>query len=288
MTINKIRRNYQLLGLENDLNCPLIWLIHGAGGDLNHYNSVAQLLVKNGFRILLMDVRYHGLSQPTICDEEEKKRWFSFDNVMEDMNIILEEVKERYYPADNKLHLFLGGLSMGGMISLLYAANWQKKKKFNIQLEGLILLASGIPYMQIPRVGWDLYAERKATLEDLQRTRIAITLSSLTQQAEVKRALQLISDDALYEVMVTIATLLPSSPQELPYTLLTKKPTLIIVPDQDPYTRPELELLHKINLEQGVDSELAVVENSGHMIILDQPKKVADTIQKFCNRILFS
>ncbi|KAI9485271.1 MAG: Alpha/Beta hydrolase protein [Benjaminiella poitrasii] len=296
MTVDKrhFHRNYQLCGLENDIHSPLIWLIHGAGGDLHHYDAIAKVLVNNGFRVLLMDVRFHGLSQPLVESENEpplNQLLFSFADVIHDMDIILEEVKQQHYARyKNKIHLFLGGLSMGGMISLLYAADKDLKTNQNFVMEGLILLAAGIPYMELPRFGWDIYAERKATMDDLRNTRAAITLSSSTPngRVEVERSLKLISDHALYECMVAIATLLPSPPvgqPTPPYKLLTQAPTLLIVPDQDAYTRPELELLHKTNLEQGVQSELVIIENAGHMVILDQPEQVADQITNFCKRL---
>ncbi|KAI8327890.1 Alpha/Beta hydrolase protein [Blakeslea trispora] len=124
---DNVQLNYQILGLENNPSNPLVLLIHGAGGDLHHYDHVAPGFVEKGYRVLLMDVRYHGLSQPT-----SKKRpvVFDFKDVLNDIDRVLEKVMHKHYKSSRETHsLYVGGLSMGGMITLLFA---EEKAKMNV------------------------------------------------------------------------------------------------------------------------------------------------------------
>ncbi|KAI8077362.1 Alpha/Beta hydrolase protein [Gilbertella persicaria] len=282
-----IKLNYQVLGLNNNNTSPLIFLIHGAGGDLHHYASVTPHLIESGYRVLLMDVRFHGLSQPTKAIEQVN---FSFEDVIHDMNWILRQVKQEFY-AGHTIQLFLGGLSMGGMISLLYAQSkacgnytWD-----NIILRGVIPMAAGIPCMELERQGWDVYRERKATPEFLEWSKSAIIQSSLTLegQKETERAIKSISDAAMYECMVAIAMQLPNpSNPPISYKPTVFVPMLLILPEGDEYTRKEIELLHQINLKHGISSHLIVVPNAGHMIVLDKSKDVSQYIVEFCSRVM--
>lgn len=281
----EIKSNYQVLGLKNGAEAPLIWFTHGAGGDLHHFDTVIPKLTEAGFRVLLNDVRYHGLSQPLYQVDGP----FEFNSVIQDMDIILQEVKREHYP-HHAIKLFLGGLSMGGVISLLYASKhtnvWERD---NIQLKGIILLASGVPYLEVPRLGWDLFKTRQATPEMLERAREAVVASAITEygKEQAKRSIEKLSRHALYECFVAIAEFYPTpATPPSPYELLTTVPMLLLIPDQDPYTRIEMEALHAINLEQGVTSELKTIENSGHLVILDQGEQVGIETRDFCSSCL--
>ncbi|KAI9337099.1 Alpha/Beta hydrolase protein [Pilaira anomala] len=283
-----IKINYKVLGLEeNGSEAPLIWLIHGAGGDLFHFDPVVPILVEAGYRVLVNDVRFHGLSQP----ETKGEYPFLFSDVMQDMNNVLKEVKEQHYP-ENPIRLFFCGFSMGCMISLLFASDkghakiWEKDQ---IELKGIVLLAAGIPNLEVARQGWDIFRTRQATPEVLQFARSAIVDSPITDfgKKDAKRAMDLISEHALYECLVAVAELLPSpSESPEPYIPLTTVPMLQIIPAQDPYVRVEMELLHSINLEHGIRSELSVIENSGHFVTLDQGLEAGIQTRDFCNSCL--
>ncbi|KAG2232808.1 Alpha/Beta hydrolase protein [Thamnidium elegans] len=284
-----IKNNYKVLGLENGPTAALIWLIHGAGGDMFHFETVVPTLTQAGYRVLLNDVRFHGKSQPKPLGEYP----FLFDDVKQDMNLILQEVKQQHY-ANNKIQLFVGGISMGSMISLLYAADKAHQQIWDqdqIDLKGIILLAAGIPYLEVDRNGWDQFRTRQVTKEAFELARSSITVSSITEYGKnhAKRAIDQVSNHALYECLVAIAELLPSpsSAQPIkPYIPLTTVPILLIIPDQDPYTRIEMEELHKINLEHGIQSHLNIIENSGHLVTLDQGLQVGIQTRDFCQSCL--
>ncbi|GAN08384.1 hypothetical protein MAM1_0202c07895 [Mucor ambiguus] len=266
-------------------------MVHGAGGDLHHYETITPTLVEQGYRVLLIDVRYHGLSQLKEDDtvDPEKTTW-TFDDVLQDIDTMLTDIKEKHYQGVGHIQLLMAGLSMGGMITLLYAEKKNLcKREDGIHLVGIIPIASGIPHLEIPRLGWDLYAERRATSEDLAWTRAAIIQSSTTPygQDQTRRAMELISNHALYECLVAIATILPNpSNPFVSYTVKSKLPTLLLIPENDILTKPEMELLYQLCLEQGVEAERIYIQNSGHMAILDQGEQVGRHISAFCRRII--
>ncbi|KAL9550417.1 hypothetical protein MBANPS3_004745 [Mucor bainieri] len=276
-----MKSHYEIFGLDNPSSNPLILMVHGAGGDLHHYETVTPTLVAQGYRVLLIDVRYHGLSQPQEDDTEdpEKTTW-TFNDVLQDIDIMLADIKETHYQGVDQIQLFMAGLSMGES---------KGKRENGIHLVGIIPIAAGIPHLEIARLGWDLYAERRATLEDLAWTRSAIIQSSITPygQDQTKRAIELISDHALYECLVAIATMLPNpSATPIPYTVKSKLPTLLLIPEQDVLTKPEMELLYQLCVDQGVDAERVYIQDAGHMVILDQGEQVGKHISVFCKRII--
>lgn len=279
-----MENNYEILGLENDVKAPLIWLIHGAGGSLRHFDTVNPILTNAGYRVLVNDVRYHGLSQPRDGAEGP----FEFTSVIQDLNSILQQVKQEHYP-DHAIKLILGGLSMGGVISLLFGSKHNVWGNDNIKLEGIVLLASGIPYLEVPRLGWDLFKIRQVTPEMLEGAREAVMASAITPygKEQAKLSMDQMSHHALYECFVAIAELYPTpATPPKPYKLLTTVPMLLLIPDQDPYTKVEMEALHAVNLEHGVLSTIKTVENSGHLVTLDQGKQVGIEIREFFYPIL--
>lgn len=280
-----MKKNYKVLGLNHSANAPLIWLTHGAGGDMSHYDTVVPTLIESGFRVLLMDVRFHGLSQPKGDQTAIEAATFDFKDIIEDMNDILRQVKTDHYPNDT-IQLILGGLSMGGMISLLYASQHEEWQENSIRLRGIILLAAGIPYMEVDRPGWDLFRKGQVTPEIFQSAKSAIIASSIKHPEKVERSMKLISDDALLKCLVAISKLLPSpSNPPKPYQLLTTVPMLLVMPDGDPYTKLEMEKLHETNIANGVHSEAVTIKDSGHMVIIDQGSRVGICIKDFCLKL---
>ncbi|CEP09007.1 hypothetical protein [Parasitella parasitica] len=284
-----VKNHYKLLGEENPETSPLVLMIHGAAGDMHHYETVTPALIEKGYRVLLMDVRYHGLSQLQENEnvDPETTTW-TFEDVLQDIDTMLDKVKKKYYEKTNEITLFVAGLSMGGVTTLLYAEKRAKEEKQGIKLAGIIPIASAIPHLEITREGWSFYAERKATLELLEWSKSSIIASSITPegQEETRRAMQLISNHSLYECLVAIGSMLPNpSDPPMPYSAVNV-PTFLIFPDKDPLTKPEMDLFYELCKEQKVDVEKIVIKDAGHMVILDQGPQVGNHIATFVERVL--
>jgi alpha-beta hydrolase superfamily lysophospholipase len=103
----------------------IICLVHGLGEHSGRYTHWAGLLNQAGYSVLTYDLRGHGKS------EGQRGHIFSFNEFIEDSDLLLEEARERY----PKVPLFLYGHSLGAIIIWYYVL---RKKP---QIEGVILSA---------------------------------------------------------------------------------------------------------------------------------------------------
>ncbi|KAI8975010.1 Alpha/Beta hydrolase protein [Pilobolus umbonatus] len=275
-----ISHNIKLSGLRNSIHAPVIWLIHGTGGDLKHFDSVSDYLIDKGFRVLRNDMRFHGQSQQVYSTEVIP---FALADVLTDMDFVLNHTKTTYYP-HRDMKLFLGGLSLGGVLSIMTASDSNKVNAWahkGIHLKGVIPIASGVPYANVSRAGWEFFIDGTFNVDNIADAKELIIGSALFPDAkeETRRAINLISGLKFLEAMRAIAYLyMQVSPN---YVAPFDISTLLIMADSDPLTQEEMTLLHQANRAAGVDSRLVTIINSGHMIPLDQPKNLARQIYQF-------
>lgn len=127
MEINGMKVHYR----DEGEGTPIV-LIHGTGASLHTWNDWTIDLVKN-YRVIRLDLPAYGLT-----GQDPQKRYSSKDYV-DLLNAFLEELKV------GKFHL--GGNSLGGLISWLYASYHPEK------VEQLVLLdPSGFPFKNTPMV----------------------------------------------------------------------------------------------------------------------------------------
>lgn len=282
VTHKNMKLNYELSGEQNSTQNTVIWLIHGAAGHLNHFDRITSYLIRQRFHVLTCDIRYHGSSQPINDDPIT----FQFKDVLDDLDFIISLVKQTHYP-DHNISVFLGGLSMGGIISLLYAVRHENKcqlKDQGIELKGIIPIGSAVPSIPFPRTEWKVYQDLTPNLEltGLMKANIVQSAEFASSQEEIQRSMKQISNVAFYKCLAAIADILLSSNQEdqsIPPTML---PMLLIIPGKDAYTRKEMESLHELNTLHGVASQAVIIENALHMVVLDYSSQVAAYISEFC------
>ena len=127
MEINGMKVHYR----DEGEGTPIV-LIHGTGASLHTWNDWTIDLVKN-YRVIRLDLPAYGLT-----GQDPQKRYSSKDYV-DLLDAFLEELKV------GKFHL--GGNSLGGLISWLYASYHPEK------VEQLVLLdPSGFPFKNTPMV----------------------------------------------------------------------------------------------------------------------------------------
>ena len=91
----------------------VIALIHGFGEHSGRYAHVADFFNKNGFAVVAMDVRGHGLS------EGKRGHTPRFETYLDDLAMFIDFVKTQFVGKP----LFLYGHSMGGNLVLNYVLN---------------------------------------------------------------------------------------------------------------------------------------------------------------------
>ncbi|CEG79678.1 hypothetical protein RMATCC62417_14116 [Rhizopus microsporus] len=280
ITRGNMRLNYQFDGVGNSVDSPLIWLIHGAGGDLNHYDDLKTVLVKQSYRVLTCDIRYHGQSQP--IDDQQTE--FRFVDALDDLDYILSHLVHTHYPSSScRVPLYISGLSMGGVLSLLYASRYEKDPEWSkqrlVELKGVIPIACTVPGFLRTREEWKKYQE-PPTLSIIQYSKMAIVQSAkLTKsQEDINRAMSQISDLVLYQCFSEVANSLLVE-QDMS---MTKIPMLLIIPEHDVLTRQDMEDLYEINHQRNIKCQKVIIPDALHMVILDHSQQVADHIAQFC------
>ncbi|MBI3941617.1 MAG: lysophospholipase [Chloroflexi bacterium] len=110
----------------------VIMVIHGYAEHSGRYMHPVEYLVPRGYAIYALDQRGHGKSNG------ERAYISDFRQYLQDLAVFQSQVHRR----EPHLRVFLLGHSMGGLVSVLYAANHQD------ELAGLILSGPGLKLSQ--------------------------------------------------------------------------------------------------------------------------------------------
>ncbi|KAG2228264.1 hypothetical protein INT45_011056 [Circinella minor] len=285
------------VNLSSSTISPLVVLFHGAGGDHYHFDKVVPVLVRSGFRVLTCDLRYHGESQPTV---KENNVVFDMGTLCQDIFQVLLWLKEHHYNHTKEdkekinCDLIFGGLSMGSILAQVCADQPTTKwESLGYTLRGMIMIASTSIHMIWPRIAWmDLYRDIESLdAAVLQAARQAITESAIHEDAkkEVARAMALITDQTLFLSLRACANSLAvplllndeeqeQKPQFDDYPIRLPK-QLLITGQADEHTVHITTALKSLNDGEGIkDTVLRIIQNSGHMVPLDQGVEVGNAI----------
>ncbi|KWX01939.1 Alpha/beta hydrolase fold [Carbonactinospora thermoautotrophica] len=118
---------------------PVLVFWPAMGVPARYYERFCQHLAGEGFPVVVADLRGHGASTPPVS---RRSRYGYADLVGRDCDAVLDWVGERY--PDQRVAL--GGHSLGGQLSLLYAAAHGADR-----VAGVALVAAGIPYYRCYR-----------------------------------------------------------------------------------------------------------------------------------------
>jgi pimeloyl-ACP methyl ester carboxylesterase len=275
-SFNNINHSVHLYGFENTTS-PVVWLLHGAGGDHSHYDTVLAPLLEKKCRIIVSDVRLHGKSQPidkdVPCD-------LNTDTVVEDMFYILNQIVDKY----GEFKLYMAGFSMGGIIFQLFARSYRKTPIESVDLAGLILIASCAIGLTWERIGWmNIYYDDAETDQTAIAVREGIVMSPINQYGKeaAKRAADMVESlDNLSKIFRFCSKMLTPMVDAPEFTSTLDIPMLLIAPENDTYTSGELHYLHEYNKKNGIQSEVAEIKDAGHMVILDQGPAVGQAIAR--------
>lgn len=267
-------------------DASLVILMHGAGGDHYHFNSVVPELIKADYTVLTMDLRGHGESQM----KEDQDMHVSFEFMMNDMDTVLKWLKDQL-DGDTRTRVVIGGLSMGGMLA--QACAHSKKVTWHAlgyDIVGVIAIACPSVNMIWPRIPWmDVYRDTSSMDPNaMEAAREAIILSSVDEHGrqETARAMDLISNITLFQSLRSCADALPpplskdaispmfdANPLQLPLLLVTGA--------QDEHTVKVMHAWQQLNDQYQIDSQFKMIDNAGHMVPLDAGTHLADAIIKF-------
>ncbi len=233
---------------------PPVILIHGAGG--THLSWPPQIRRMADEKIYALDLPGHGKSEGTGRQ--------SIDEYADDVIAFMKELKIR-------AAVFVG-ISMGSAIALTLALKYPK------QVLGLGLLGSGSKMRVAPTL-----LEMAGSPNTFESAVSMINENCFG--AETPKNLLELSKRTMLEIRppVLLGDLLACNEFDVTSQLeLIKVPTLIICGAEDKMTPSKFsESLH-VGI---VNSQLHVLDKTGHMVMLEQPETVANLLKLFIDGI---
>jgi len=238
---------------ENGAGVPLV-LVHGFPLDQRVWrNQLGDLA--NTCRVIAPDLRGFGKSPPSGP--------FTIESLADDLHELLHEL--------SALPCILGGLSMGGYVSLAFA------KKYLPELRGLILTDT--------RAAADTPQGREGrnAMIELARTRGSAAVAeqmlpkSIADPAFAPLARQIMEACPAQTVQFALAAMRDRS-DYTDFLPMISTPTLIIVGESDAITTPSMAETMRDAIP---GATLAIIPGAGHLSPLERPAEVSAAIRRF-------
>lgn len=241
---------YYFTSRQNNKNSPVVILIHGAGGTHMHWPYNLRRI--NQHRVLAPDLPGHGksagLGKQSICKYAEAVvAWMGSIGVRKAL---------------------IGGHSMGGAIAQTIALKYPDK------VQGLILVATG-PRLTVNQDLLMLLSMPSTTPAAIDKV-IKWSWSPNTDPKLLKKVREQMLET---RSAVIYGDYLACNNFDLTARLQEiEVPALVIAGDRDKMT----PLYLNEQLQRGMkQAELAVIPDSGHMVMLEEPEAVASRIYDF-------
>lgn len=238
------------INVEQYGNGDPILFIHGAGGSSQYWYYQREYL-KDRMGVVVVDLPGHGLSGGSACKTVEEAR-----DVVRD--VIVGKGIDRPY---------IVGHSMGGGIALSFALAYPEL------LRGLILICTGAKLRVLPAILEGVVKDKESTVRMI-----------IMDYAFSKKAPQKMKDNGFRDMMrSSVETIYNDFTACDQFSVINRlheitHPALIIVGKDDLLTPPSYsEHLHK----EIRGSQLVIVEDAGHMVMIEQPDAVNRAIEGF-------
>jgi pimeloyl-ACP methyl ester carboxylesterase len=245
--------------------CPTLVLVHGAGGTRLHWP--AELRRLPGATVYTLDLPGHGRSggqgQDTIED--------------------YAEAVAAFLPAVGIEQAVVAGHSMGGAIAMTLALNCAAPSPADVpsasgqaQVAGLVLVATGARLRVAPAILEEIRSDFEGAVQFITRfawsAEAAPPLTELGRQALLEAGPDVLWGDFIacdrFDVMECLEKVEP--------------PTLIIAGSADRLT--PVKYARFLN-EHIPHARMVVIEDAGHMVMLERPTEVAQAVREFLAQV---
>lgn len=249
------------------------WLIflHGFGGDLTAWQKEREYFDNQGFSTIAMDLRGHGFSE-----RSNNKDFYKLENFAKDVVALLQK--------ENLSNTVVIGHCFGGMVSIYFQAQFPHHSK------GLVLVDTGFkpPFLSSNPV-------EKTFLTEMLELLLKITPNLQikghadfkefihTGDLNAKRILSDILHTSLQSYLTICENLVGMNIESLLSKILV--PALVIEGLKDTVFPPKVaQYLH----QRIKKSELDLIPEANHIIVLNDPEDLEQSISNFLTRINFA
>ncbi len=254
---------------EKDKNKWLIFL-HGLGGDLTGWKKERGYFSKKGFSTIAMDLRGHGLSE-----RRENKNFYKFENFAKDVESLIRQEKIT--------DAVIIGHCLGGIISMYFQAQFPNQSKALVLIDTSYKPAFfGKNF--IPKVLMNKMIDLLLTVSSIKKASGHEKDDQFvgTNDIDLRRLLSDILHTSLKSYLLVFKSMVNLDAEDILKKILV--PTLVIEGSKDTIFPPNLaeDLSKRIK-----KSYLQFVEGANHIIVLNNPYDLEQSIFDFLKKINF-
>lgn len=249
------------------------WLVflHGFGGDLTAWEKERAYFDQLGFSTIAMDLRGHGLSE-----RGNDKNFYKLENFAKDVAALLEKEKLS--------NIVIIGHCFGGMISIYLQTKLPHRSK------GLVLVDTSFKppffsYNPVEKVFLkEMFELLTRFMPDLKiKGHRHFDFSKNTSDINIPRLMSDILHTSLRSYLTICENLIDLNIEELLNKIIV--PTLVVEGLNDHVFPPKVaQYLHK----RIKKSQLDLIPGANHIIILNDPKDLEESIYGFLKKINFT
>lgn len=248
------------------------WLVflHGFGGDLGAWDKEREFFKTLGYSTLALDLRGHGLSS-----KSKDLSFYKIENFAKDLNLLLEAEKIK--------KPVLIGHCFGGMVTIYFQTMFPDKSKALILVDTSykppFISPHEVPHVFLkhlfdflikimPNIKTPGHADFKEFVggPDIDLKRIASDIMHTSLKSYLLLCDQLVELD-LKELLSKINV-----------------PTLVIQGSRDSIFPMEIAKYLHSRIKK---SELDIIEGANHILVLNNPKQLEESIESFLTKISF-
>jgi pimeloyl-ACP methyl ester carboxylesterase len=249
-------------------SAPVLILCHGLGGDITAWDKERDYLLTKGYSTVALDLRGHGLSQ-----RGDNEKFYAMDSFAQDILTLIQQEKLKEF--------IIVGHCLGGIVSLLLQGKYQTKAK------GLVLVNTGykVPFINGTLADSPVFKNIFARI-----SKYALPIGTPghvnfdnfigTGDINIGRLFSDIRHTSLKSYLLICSSLLSFDGEELLKRIAV--PTLVVQGKNDSIfpTAIAKELHKRIK-----NSELEIIPNANHVIVLNNPKDMAESLERFAEKI---